>query len=337
MKQQRREWPRPRRRRRGPTSMQQQMRGDPVRIDPWRARRQRRSRQRRSRSTIPSYRSRRPAPVLHQNQRRRLRPHPAAEGRNRRLQLVGVRAVQRPVECLQRDLFRNVDRVRVGADERPQIHAVEGGMVNQTGLLERLDQRVCNSRRRMDRVDRHIARLTDAAHVAPEARSSIVDSIIRHDQSGGSHGRDGRPSRRRSEPARGVRPPIRSRWASLVGWAVEPSQIGADHENCRLHTRDGPRAVRLNSTMSGHPDLNRGPPLPQSGALTGLRHVPMTGVLTNSVGRVSSTRSLKTHADPASVVTIGNECGRLYHSHQPNPPPRAFTVPGPRWCDFWPF
>ncbi len=27
--------------------------------------------------------------------------------------------------------------------------------------------------------------------------------------------------------------------------------------------------------MSGRPDLNRGPPLPQSGALTGLRHVPL--------------------------------------------------------------
>lgn len=72
--------------------------------------------------------------------------------------------------------------------------------------------------------------------------------------------------------------------------------------------------------MSGHPDLNRGPPLPQSGALTGLRHVPkitcgqlptfgagcrprpgrrgaptVAGIIVTGTTEVSASRSPKTH------------------------------------------
>ena len=81
---------------------------------------------------------------------------------------------------------------------------------------------------------------------------------------------------------------------------------------------------------SGHPDLNRGPPLPQSGALTGLRHVPKRNgdvtvenrlgrlpkpslhsrrFIVKDPGKVSASRSPKTHHDSVIETSPTPPCG----------------------------
>jgi hypothetical protein len=77
-------------------------------------------------------------------------------------------------------------------------------------------------------------------------------------------------------------------------WSVTPRSRPGNEDNLgsglgleqatkspdRVMKGPAPESVRgLLAFQSGRPDLNRGPPAPEAGALTGLRHAPMPHAL----------------------------------------------------------